>query len=244
MPTRLAAVVDEVEYTLDEEQARSVIGMRVVVELTYVDARGAVQSVEDFVGVVDRVNLEDGLVLRLASSQERALPPDLSNLQPAVPGAHRLKSTDEVVENPDYVAAWTVPVQAPAGLPRWVQIPVGLLLGSFTLLCLVGSLTLALGTNEKAPVLAPLAGILMSLACLWILSMCLGLILGRRNSGGLMGPTALRIVAWFFLLLPVGGLFTGYFVSRPLLGLLQTAAYVGIFFGLRKLANERSASEA
>jgi hypothetical protein len=237
-------MVDESETTWFDEKARSFIGKQLVVELTYVDAKGAVESVEDFAGVIERVNLEDGLILRLASSEVRSLPPDLSNLQPAAPGAYPVKSTGEVVQNPDYVAAWTVPVQSPAGVPRWVQVPVGLLLGSFTLLCLLGSLTLVFGGNEKAPILAPIFGIGMSLACLWILRMCFGLVSGRRNSGGLMGPTALRIVAWFFLLLPVGGLFTGYFISRPFQALIQTAAYIAIFFGLRKLANERSASEA
>jgi hypothetical protein len=54
-----------------------------------------------------------------------------------------------------------------------------------------------------------------------------------------MSPTSLRFLAWFFLLLPVAGLFTGYFASHTLQAIIQTVAYVSIFFGLRELAGVR-----
>ena len=236
-------MADQSEYAVNDEQVRNLIGRRVVVALTFVYPNGAVDSVEDFAGVVDRVNLDEGIVLRLASSQERAIPPDLSNLEPASPGDYHLKSTGDVVQDPDYLAAWTVSLPPPAELPRWVQVPAGLLFGAFTLLCLVGSLSMVFGENEKAPVLAPLFGLVMTLACVWILLMCFRLVSGRRRTGGIMSPTALRAVAYFFLLLPIGGLFTGYFVSHPLRGAIQTLAYVAVFLGLRRLAKERSGGE-
>ncbi len=79
----------------------------------------------------------------------------------------------------------------------------------------------------------------MVLACAWLLEKCGRLIIGRRVDGGLMGPRALRLAAWFFLLLPVAGIFTGYFVSHTLVAVVQTAAYIGIFIGLRSLAKYR-----
>lgn len=131
-----------------------------------------------------------------------------------------------------------------ADLPRWVQVPVGLFLSLFTLVCLVGSATLVFVPNRKAPVLAPLIGIVCTAVCVWALEKCARLILGRKKKGGLLAPSTLRVLAWFFLLLPVGGLFTGYFRTHPLVALVQTASYVSIFFGLRSLAAYRDAHDA
>ena len=127
-------------------------------------------------------------------------------------------------------------------IPRWVQVPVGLFLGLFTLLCLAGSATLIFSPNEKAPVLAPVLGVVWVAACSWVLEKCLRLITGRKNRGGLMSPRTLRAVGWFFLLLPIGGIFTGYFRTHTLIAIVQTAAYVSVFFGLRRLAGVREDS--
>jgi hypothetical protein len=59
-----------------------------------------------------------------------------------------------------------------------------------------------------------------------------------------MSPRILRSLGWFFLLLPVAGIFTGYFTSHILIALIQTAAYISIFFGLRLLAAHRDAKAA
>lgn len=121
-------------------------------------------------------------------------------------------------------------------LPRWALVPVGVLLGLFTLLCLAGSATLIFAPSEKAPILAPVAGVVLVLACFWVLEKCFRLITGRLNKGGLMRPNTLRAVSWFFLFLPVGGLFTGYFVTHTFFAVVQTASYISLFFGLRALA--------
>jgi hypothetical protein len=47
-------------------------------------------------------------------------------------------------------------------LPRWIQVPAGLFLSVILLPCLAGSLMMVFLPNEKAPLLAPTAGILMS----------------------------------------------------------------------------------
>jgi len=124
-------------------------------------------------------------------------------------------------------------------LPRSLQIVAGLLLGGFTLLCLAGSVTLVISPSAQAPVLAPTIGVGMVLVCCWLLMKCGRLIIGRKVAGGLMGPRALRLLAWFFLLLPVGGIFTGYFITHTLAAIVQTAAYISAFFGVRSLARFR-----
>ena len=51
-------------------------------------------------------------------------------------------------------------------VPRWVQIPMGVVLGLFTLLCGLASLSLLPVPNKQAPVLAVIIGlILLSGAC-------------------------------------------------------------------------------
>jgi hypothetical protein len=129
-------------------------------------------------------------------------------------------------------------------VPRWIQIPIGVALGAVLAICLAGSMMMVFLPNEKAPVLAPLFGIVMALTSLWAMSKCLRLITGKRVKGGLIGPRALRTISWLFLLLPVGGLFSGYFISHTLQAVLQTIAYVSFFFGIRVLAAQREKHDA
>ena len=95
--------------------------------------------------------------------------------------------------------------------------------------------------NEMAPVMAPAVGLLMTLLCVWLGRICFRLIAGRRIHGGLMAPRTLRAIGWVFLLLPLGGFFTDFFATHTLQAMLQSAAYVSVFFGLRGLATRRSA---
>ena len=129
----------------------------------------------------------------------------------------------------------------PAALPRWARVLAGLALAVLLLPCLAGSLLLMLVHNEKAPVFAPVIGLAMLLTGLWLFAIACRLVFGRRAPGGLIKPRALRALAWVFLLLPAGGVFTGWFASHPLLAVIQTLACVGTFFRLRSLADARDA---
>ncbi|MFC4158537.1 hypothetical protein [Chitinimonas lacunae] len=124
-------------------------------------------------------------------------------------------------------------------LPRWVQIPVGLLLALFTLLCLLGSIVGLFTRNPQAPLLVPLVSLVMIIASLWLLLCCARMIFNWRPQQGLIGPGILRLCAWCFLLLPLGSLFTGYLEAYPVRTLIQTVVYVSIFFSLRSLAASR-----
>jgi hypothetical protein len=90
-----------------EEQVRALLGKRLLVGLTQRGLDGEVESLEQFHGLVDRINLREGLVLRLPSGEERSIPPDLSRLEEASPGNYRLKGTGEVVVDPDFTVMWT-----------------------------------------------------------------------------------------------------------------------------------------
>ena len=127
-------------------------------------------------------------------------------------------------------------------LPRWVQVPVGLVLGLFTLLCGLGSLSLLLVPNKQSPVLAVVVGLVLLLGCLWVLEKCLRLLTGRKHKGGLMSPNTLRVVAIFMLVLPIAGLFTGYYREMGAVAIFQAVMYFFGFLGLRALARKREAS--
>src|SRR5579864_469725 len=90
-------------------------------------------------------------------------------------------------------------------LPRWVQVLAGLVLAVITLLCGFASITMLLVPNEKSRFLPIVAGLILLLGCLWVFEKCFRLITGRRNQGGLMTPTTLRVISFFVLALPVVG---------------------------------------
>src|ERR1700733_860872 len=131
-----------------------------------------------------------------------------------------------------------------AELPRWIQVPVGIFLGLFVLFCAFAVATTLLfpGKYVPSPTLAIIVGILLLLACLWILEKCIRLITGRKKRARLLGPTALRVVAAFLLIFAAGGLFTGYYKEMGVVAIFQAVMYVCGFFGLRALARKREAT--
>ncbi len=127
-------------------------------------------------------------------------------------------------------------------VPRWIHVLAGLGLAVVLLLCLGGSLAMVFPTG-KAPIGERALGAGMVLVTFWGFLVCYRLVTGKRVRGGLVGPFALRVCAWLFLLAPIGGLFTGYFVTNTFQALVETAAYVSVFFGLRSLATHRERND-
>lgn len=126
--------------------------------------------------------------------------------------------------------------------PRWIQVSIGLVLCSFTLFCGFASVVLLLDTKEQNPILAIVVGFFLLLGCLWVLEKCFRLLTGRKNGGGLMTPVALRVVSFFFLIVPVAGFFTGYYRKMGLVAIYQAVMYFFGFLGIRALARKREAS--
>ncbi len=60
-------------------------------------------------GYISRFDESEGIVIKLAHSEkEYAFPPDLSALKTAHPGKYHLKTTGEIVVDPDLTATWYV----------------------------------------------------------------------------------------------------------------------------------------
>lgn len=84
-------------------------GKHILVGLTYKNGDGSIREKIQFDGHVVRITETDGiLIYRRDTRTEFALPPDLSSIRPAAPGEYRLRSTGEVVKDPDLLTSWTI----------------------------------------------------------------------------------------------------------------------------------------
>lgn len=80
-----------------------------LVGITYAEHDG--DRHEQVFGEVTSANPEKGVTLRLAgkrSGETFRLPPGLRSVSQGEPQQYRLKSTEEIVESPDFVATWVV----------------------------------------------------------------------------------------------------------------------------------------
>jgi hypothetical protein len=128
----------------------------------------------------------------------------------------------------------------PPTLPRWIAIPAGLLLLPIVLVSIAGSVFLIADPPRANPIAAQLVGLVMLALLIWLAAKCVQLIFGRRSKhGGLFSPNALRACSVVALLLPAGGLITGYAAEHPLRYIAVATAYVGIAIGLWRLAAAR-----
>ena len=100
--------MEDPQPQFDDRAASMVIGKHVLVGVTYLSPADEVFGHEQFHGTIVRAS-NDGIVVQLAGSEEeRWLPPDLSRLESAAPGEYRLRSTGEVVVDPDFLSTWHV----------------------------------------------------------------------------------------------------------------------------------------
>ena len=87
------------------------VGKYVLVGLTRQDTRGTVLERRQFHGHIVSADPRSGITLMLAGAREGetyCLPPDLRSLNPARAGEYRLRGTQEIVRDPDYLATWVI----------------------------------------------------------------------------------------------------------------------------------------
>ena len=90
----------------DVQIAGQLVGKRVLIGLTYIE-NGQVDRQEQKHGVVEDVS-EGGVSVRLSDGETYWLPPDLRPWEEAPRGEYRLRSTGEVIVDPDFIANWRV----------------------------------------------------------------------------------------------------------------------------------------
>lgn len=104
-------------------RADEILGKTVLVGLTYVTADGRVREQQQLHGVVVSADEEQGVEIRQSSGEIFTLPPALDSFEPADPGEYTLRSTGEVVTDPDLLCSWTItePPETPSTVPDWID---------------------------------------------------------------------------------------------------------------------------
>jgi hypothetical protein len=98
----------------DDARGRSLVGKTVLLGLTFATAEGEVTEQLQRHGVIETADPERGISVRLIAPGQQwdrelyTLPPDLSSLSEAAPGAYRLRSTGETIVDPDFTSTWEI----------------------------------------------------------------------------------------------------------------------------------------
>jgi hypothetical protein len=92
-----------------DRSASALLGKRVIVGITYLNASGAVHHRIQLHGVVTRAIENEGIFLRVSGKDEEfSVPPEPDAFERAPRGVYTLRSTGEAVHDPDFTARWTV----------------------------------------------------------------------------------------------------------------------------------------
>ena len=90
----------------------NLIGKIVLIGMTYYTPDNQFIEQKQFWGKVSEIR-EDQIIVQQKSGEIVSLPPDLRSVKPAPPSAYRLRSTGEIIENPDYLSTWIVHAPEP-----------------------------------------------------------------------------------------------------------------------------------
>ena len=135
-----------------------------------------------------------------------------------------------------------VPHSHEPDLPRWAQILAGIVLLPFTVLSVIGAISIfGIPKVQAEPLLQPFAGLIVFL-CLWVAVLAIRMLFGIRGRYGLFGPVALRIIAMVAVGLVVGGAFTGVYLQHPVRSTVLAISYAAVAIRLWQLAAQRSAT--
>lgn len=128
----------------------------------------------------------------------------------------------------------------PKPLPRWITIPLGMLLAPFTLICVIGSATLFVAPNAPPSLITVSLGSIFLGGSLWVFYLSLRLIfINPKTKSKFISPVGLKAVALVFAVIPVVSIMVGTFWEKPIIHSIMTIAYIGIVFRLWGIAGQR-----
>jgi hypothetical protein len=87
-------------------RAQDLLGMDILVGLTYSDAEGRVLRQEQFHGLIEEADRHTTWVRPSEGGDRRWVPTGLKTIRPAPGGQYRLASTGQVVVNPSLLTSW------------------------------------------------------------------------------------------------------------------------------------------
>lgn len=88
---------------------KSYIGKYILIGITYLDADGNETGKQQLHGIVESASEEDGIAIKLKGVHEGEtwiMPPDQRAISKARSRTYRLRTSGEVIENPDLLSTW------------------------------------------------------------------------------------------------------------------------------------------
>ncbi len=89
--------------------AAKLVGSTVIVGMTYLKPDGSVRGQEQMFGAIEIADADRGVAILLERSRSGELywlPPDLRAYREAPKGSYKLRSTGEIIEDPDFTASF------------------------------------------------------------------------------------------------------------------------------------------
>ncbi|WP_139042153.1 hypothetical protein [endosymbiont of Riftia pachyptila] len=90
------------------EEINSLINKVLLVGITLIDKDNNVLKQIQVHGNIVRVSSDGISIINNNTNKEFTIPADFENITEASPGEYKLRSTGEVVIDPDYISSWTV----------------------------------------------------------------------------------------------------------------------------------------
>lgn len=95
----------------EDRIGKQIQGKYLLIGISYIDAEGNIESQQQLHGTVERSSREEGIVVQLKGffkGEKVQLPPDTTSITKAERGMYKLITTNEDVENPDFICAFNV----------------------------------------------------------------------------------------------------------------------------------------
>ena len=103
----------------DHAEAQKMVGNTILIGVTYYDHTGKETAQRQWHGTITEANQTRGIVVELKNDTNQCvLPPDLNGIQQAKRGEYRLRSTGEVIVDPDYLTTWQMKEPDPKEKPQ------------------------------------------------------------------------------------------------------------------------------
>lgn len=85
----------------------TILNKIMLIGISYVNESKEIIKQVQFAGKIVEASQEKGIIVKtVQDNRSILLPPDLSAIQQADPGEYKLKSTGEVILNPDLISTW------------------------------------------------------------------------------------------------------------------------------------------
>ena len=132
----------------------------------------------------------------------------------------------------------------PKSLPRWITLPLGLVLFPFTLLCIVGSTIMLLAPNVPPSIFTVSIGSVFLIGSIWVSLLSFRLIVSNpKKSKGFVSPVALRLIGVLFMSMPIIAVIVGTFMDMPVIHSVQAIIYFCVAAQLFRIANVRASKK-